>query len=508
MKTYLGAFLLSAIIAAVVTPLIVRLAVRLGALDKPGNRRIHTKTTPRLGGLAVFLAFLGTLAVIWFLGNQVSSLLYGDTFRLMMILAAAGIMLAMGSVDDLRGLRAKHKLLVEVLLALTLCALNVRINSLHMPGLFEINFGWWSWPLTVIWIVGITNAVNLIDGLDGLAAGIAAITCAPIAVFALASGQILAGVVMLSLLGALLGFLIYNFNPAKIFLGDSGSLFVGFMLGSLSVYCSIKAPLAVGLGAPILALGLPLFDTLGAIVRRFLERRSMFSADSGHLHHHLLRLGMTHRRAVLLMYGATLLAAGAGMVMLVARQNAAVPLFIGGTVVLVTLCRLGGGMRIRKNLALIKQNIDRQRENRRAKRISDDLQVQAERVKDLPELWSLLGSAAERFKLNALQMQLGELAEDVERYVWQVEEQTYGTQGHNLSVRIPFRLGTSGPAGEVYAEVPIRGNAEIAAGKIKHLSRLMDRVSDKKLAENLGQSAFDEQPAGELESQQVISLQA
>ncbi len=470
-------------IAAVATPLVARLAKWVGALDMPGARRIHTKAIPRLGGLAIFIAFLGTLTAVWFLGNQISDLLYKDSFRLIMILAGAAIILALGVLDDLRGLRAKQKLLVEIAVVLILCALGVRITTLHLPGGFDIHFGWWSWPLTVIWIVGITNALNLIDGLDGLAAGIAAITCALIAVFALASGQTLAACVMLSLLGALLGFLLYNFNPARIFLGDSGSLLVGFLLGSVSVYCSVKAPLAVGLAAPMLALGLPLFDMLGSIVRRFLERRSIFCPDSGHLHHRMIRLGLTQRRAVLLMYGATLLASGAGLVMIMSKQGHNVVLFAVGVVVLMVLFRISGAMRIRKNLALIKQNLEQQRERRRTKRICDALQVQITHISNMCELWTVLEDLAENFNLKTLVMQLPCLAETTEQYRWEMGGQELGAEakGQSLAVRIPFRLGTRGPAGELYAEVPIRGNAELAAGKVKHLSRLMDCACEKEV---------------------------
>ncbi|NIA06526.1 MAG: hypothetical protein GWP14_02635 [Actinobacteria bacterium] len=508
MKTYIGAFLLSMFISALATPLVVRWAARVGALDSPGGRRIHSKVMPRLGGLAILMGFMGTAIAIWFLGNQVSNLIYQDTFRLLMVLAAAVTMLAVGSIDDIRGLAAKHKLLVEIVLALVLCALDIRITYLQLPGVFEIHFGLWSWPLTVLWIVGITNAMNLVDGLDGLAAGIAAIACAPIAVFAIASGQMLAACVMLSLLGALLGFLIYNFNPAKIFLGDSGSLFIGFLLASTSVYCSIKAPLAVGLAAPLLALGVPLFDTFSSIIRRFLERRSIFCPDSGHLHHRLIQLGLTQRRAVLLMYAATLAAAAAGMVMVFAKQSSAVPLFAGGIIVLVVFFRLHGGLRIRRNLTLIKSNLDRQRELRRTKRISDNLQVRVSHVSSVNELWTLFEDLAQQFDLNVLELQLPHLSQSTDYYRYQLPSPQIPPEApcDNLTVRIPFRLGTTGPDGELYAEVPIHGNAEAAAGKVQHLSRLMDCVCARPLFPAEQPEPFDTPIPQEVQTPEVISV--
>ena len=483
MKTYLGTFILSMLIAAVATPAVVLLAKRLGAMDKPGGRKTHSKATPRLGGLAVSLGFLVPLVAIWFLGNHISILLHGDSFRLLMVLAAAMIVLALGVLDDLRAVKAKHKLLVEIMIALVLCSLNIRITQLHIPGGFEINLGWWGWPLTVIWIVGITNAANLIDGLDGLAAGIAAIACAPIAVLAIAGGQMLAAFVMLSLLGALLGFLIYNFNPAKIFLGDSGSLFVGFLLASVSVHCSVKSTLAVGIAAPLLALGVPLFDTLGSIIRRFLERRSVFCPDSGHLHHRLIRLGLTQRRAVLLMYTATLITTAAGIIMMFSRQSSEVPLFLGGIIVLIALFRLGGGMRIRKTLALTKANLDRQRECRRTKRIYDDLEVRVSCVSTVPELWTLFEDLAQQFNLKVLELQLSQLPESKDYYRYQLPGQLADPDAkeRNITVRIPFGLGSTDTDGQLYAEVPIHGDAESAADKVQHISRLMDCVRTQQL---------------------------
>ena len=508
MKTYIGVFLLSGFIAALATPLVVRLATRMGALDKPGGRKIHAKVTPRLGGLAILMGFLGAAIALWFLGNHVSHLLYHDAFRLLMVLAAAVTILAVGSIDDMRGLAAKHKLLVEVILALALCALNIRITYLNLPGIFEIHFGLWSWPITVLWIVGITNAVNLIDGLDGLAAGIAAITCAPIAVFAIASGQMLAACVMLSLLGALLGFLIYNFNPAKIFLGDSGSLFVGFLLASVSVYCSVKAPMAVGLAAPMLALGVPLFDTFSSIIRRFLERRSIFCPDSGHFHHRLIQLGLTQRRAVLLMYAATALAAVAGMIMVFARHTSAVPLFAGGTILLIVLFRLGGAFRIRRSLLLIKANLDRQRELRRTKRIYDHLEVRVSRLSSVNELWTLFEDLAQQYNLNVLELQLPQVSNSTDYYRYQLPSAQPVPKGptENLSVRIPFRLGTTGPEGELYAEVPIHGDAESAAGTVQHLSRLMDCVAARPVFESSPVQNFHEDIPTEIEAPEMVSV--
>jgi UDP-GlcNAc:undecaprenyl-phosphate GlcNAc-1-phosphate transferase len=318
----------AAALSLVATALAIRLALRIGAVDQPGLRKVHAVPIPRIGGLAVFLAFAGALGAAAALDGGIRRAIGRDLPQVLGLLGAATFVLGVGLVDDVRGLGARHKLAAEVAAAATLCALGVRIQSLAAEGLFRIEFGWMSCPLTILWIVGITNAVNLIDGLDGLAAGICAIACAAVAVFAVWMRQPVMALLMLALLGGLTGFLVYNFNPAKVFLGDCGSLFLGFLLGAASVLSSTKTATAVALALPLLAMGVPIFDMLLAVLRRALAQRPMFAPDRQHIHHRLAALGLRHRHVVLLLYGATALSAALGMFMMVATGAAALTIFL------------------------------------------------------------------------------------------------------------------------------------------------------------------------------------
>ena len=273
---------------------------------------------------------------------------YQMQWQLVLLLCSSALVFLVGLVDDLRHLPAGFKLAAEVVIAGLLCLGGVRISSIALTDQWVVHLGGWGCLLTVLWIVGVTNAVNLSDGLDGLAAGICAIACGVIAIFAIHSGQILMVLVMLALLGSLSGFLLFNFNPARVFMGDSGSLFLGFCLATASVMCAAKSAALVGLTLPALALGIPIFDTLLSALRRFLEDRSIFAPDRSHFHHRLLDLGLHQRQAVILIYLATLLASGLGLLMLVRTDSGSLVIFGGVLLLILLLFRAVGAIRLRQ----------------------------------------------------------------------------------------------------------------------------------------------------------------
>lgn len=307
MLTYAAAFLTATLLAWVTTPLLRALALRLGAVSASGGRNVNRREIPRLGGVAIACSTLGPLIILFFVQTEVARIVRLSSTPVVGMMIGAAAMCAMGALDDVRPQRAGTKLIIQVLVALLAYSAGFHIPSLYLPWLGAVSVGPLDLPLTLLWIVGITNAVNLIDGLDGLAAGIALCAAATNLVVAVASGAVLVAIVMAAMMGALFGFLYYNFNPARIFMGDSGSYFLGFTLATASLAGSQKASTAVSLLVPILALGLPIFDTLLSVIRRILERRSLFSPDRGHIHHKLLDLGLTHRRAVLALYSVSLL---------------------------------------------------------------------------------------------------------------------------------------------------------------------------------------------------------
>jgi len=304
--TYLAATALAAFATALATPAVRRFAPRVGAVDLPSGRRVNKRVVPRLGGVAILFGFLLPLVGLFFYENPISTAFRADRSRALGLLIGAALMAALGVLDDLRSVRAAKKLLLQILIAVFAFFAGFQIREVNLPWFGALDMGIFALPVTILWIVGLVNAMNLIDGLDGLAAGIAFFACIVNLVVGLVSGSPLVTLVAAALGGALLGFLFYNFNPATIFMGDSGSMFIGYVLATAALLGSAgKATTAVSILVPLLAMGVPIIDTLFAVVRRYLERRSIFSPDRGHIHHRLLDLGFTHRRAVLALYGAS-----------------------------------------------------------------------------------------------------------------------------------------------------------------------------------------------------------
>lgn len=298
-------FALAALIAYLLTPAVWRLAMRTGAVDqpdvKPGGRHIHDKPTPRLGGLAIFAGFTVAIAVAAFVSHV------PDWERLLELWCGALLIVLVGVADDYFELPAKLKLAGQILAAIILVATGNVVDWISnpwaqgpFPGMSYI--GYWGVPLTVFWLVGITNTMNLMDGLDGLAAGVGGIASVTLLLVAWQEGQLYVMIVAAAIAGAALGFLPYNFHPANIFMGDTGSMLLGFVLGALAVQGTLKSATTIALAVPLLALGLPILDTSLAIIRRCVHGRSIFQADKGHLHHRLLALGLSQRQAVLILY--------------------------------------------------------------------------------------------------------------------------------------------------------------------------------------------------------------
>ncbi|HXT48814.1 MAG TPA: MraY family glycosyltransferase, partial [Gemmatimonadaceae bacterium] len=297
MQPLLVAFAVAALSGALITPVIIQGAKRWHLLDAPDDtRHLHEHPVPRLGGVAVFIAtMLGIASTLIYAPARHS--LAADWHRFVLALLLGGsVLFAAGLVDDLRRIRPIAKLVAQCVAALIVAALGFRIEILGI-GATVLNLGWLSIPVTVLWIVAVTNAFNLIDGLDGLATGIAIVALTTVFAAALGLGNLQVATVALVLIGALIGFARYNFSPARIFLGDSGSLFIGFMLAVLSVHGSIKSATAVLVAIPLFALAVPLLDVSVSILRRWLRGVPIFSPDARHIHHRLLALGLTPGRA-------------------------------------------------------------------------------------------------------------------------------------------------------------------------------------------------------------------
>ena len=295
--TIIAAFAVAAVLSYFFTPPVKNFAHKVGAIDVPKDaRRMHKKPIPRLGGLAIYGGFLCSI------------LIFGQLDETMLcVLLGAAIIVALGIFDDVLALGAKLKFVVQIVAA----AIPVCIGDLQI-GLFTnlnplsdtpfVHLGILAVPVTIIWIVGITNAVNLIDGLDGLAVGVSSIAAITMLAVALLTGNMPIAITMAALAGACIGFMPYNLNPAKIFMGDTGSTFLGYMLATVSIRGLFKFYAVISFAVPFLILGLPIFDTANAIIRRVAAGRSPMSPDRGHVHHKLIDMGFNQKQAVAILY--------------------------------------------------------------------------------------------------------------------------------------------------------------------------------------------------------------
>jgi len=299
--------LVAAAAALLLTPLVRDFARHHGWVDRPdGRRKLHLTPVPRLGGLAVFAAFAIACAVLIALGA--GGAIAGDisATAYLNLLAACALVAAIGVLDDIMDVRPAFKLLVQVLGALYLFFHGFQVTAISNPLTGEsVHLGLLSAPLTVVWFVGMSNAFNLIDGLDGLAAGVGLFSTTTLFIACVINQRWEIAVIASALGGALLGFLRYNFNPASIFLGDSGALFLGFALAAVAVRGSMKSSAAIAVAAPLMALAVPILDATIAVLRRLVRGDALFQADGDHIHHRLLRMGLTPRRVVILLYAVT-----------------------------------------------------------------------------------------------------------------------------------------------------------------------------------------------------------
>ena len=345
-------FVVSAVVSAACCPVAERIAIRVGALDLPGGRHIHLKPTPRLGGIAIGLGLLLSLLVAAATDPFVNAVLTTHSQEIILLGVGAALMLLIGAIDDFRPVRPGIKLLAEIFSALVVLAAGYQIQFA-----FGLNLGWLRSVVTVVWITAIINAINMVDGLDGLAGGVSLIIGATLFAVSIYLGSVMSGLILIALCGALTGFLPFNFSPAKIFLGDSGSLLIGYCLAVTAIRSSSKAATVVAIVFPLLALGLPLAELLITTVRRllrtihvvrwdaefrryeffFLGRPALFTADRDHIHHRLLTLGLGPQVTVLVLYGASAVF-GIGAFVMVISEGTNLALLLAAFVVAAIAC--------------------------------------------------------------------------------------------------------------------------------------------------------------------------
>ena len=288
---YLAAFIITLILSLLITPVIIKLAHRLNFIDQPGERKINKKIIATAGGTAIYLAFMIPLRFFLPANQTIKGIMIGGTF-----------MLILGLLDDKFEISAPLKFLGQIIGAMILIYYGVRINFITNPLGGFIYLGVYTVPFTVFWIVSIINTINLIDGPDGLAAGVSIIAVLTLFAVALQENQVIAPMLAVLLAGSCLGFLKYNFNPAQVFMGDTGSMFIGYIIAAVSITGALKSAAAVTIFVPMLALAIPILDTTFAIIRRIFNHRPIGEADHGHIHHRLLAIGMNQKQAVISVY--------------------------------------------------------------------------------------------------------------------------------------------------------------------------------------------------------------
>lgn len=335
------AFVVAFIISFASTPFVKKLAFKIGAVDVPkDSRRMHKKPMALLGGLAIYWGFL--VSVLCFADFLLPS--GSVNWGLIGILIGSTVIMVLGIFDDIKPLSAKFKFLIQILAAALPVLLNVRVFAISNPFAADTLIrlpDWFSITFSILWIVGITNAVNLIDGLDGLAAGVSSIAAVALLSILLLQHNITGSLIVLAaaLAGGCFGFLPYNFNPAKIFMGDTGATFLGFILACISVQGPFKT--YVAFAVPMLVLGLPIFDTLFAIIRRLLKGQSPMAPDRGHLHHKLVDKGFSQKTSVIILYGLSIMLAISAILMLFGGFTRAVIMIISVLVFAVFVINMG-----------------------------------------------------------------------------------------------------------------------------------------------------------------------
>lgn len=427
------------------TPLVRTLGIRFGILDLPGKRKVHQEETPRLGGVAVFLATLLPFLIFLFFGDFRDGDVKNAGGALPGLVLGSLIVFGIGIWDDIHRLSPWPKLTAEISAALVAFYFGLRIHLLSNPFGLQWDVSWLSGPLTVIWLVGITNALNLADGIDGLAAGIATFAASILFAMTVSSTYPLVPYLAAALAGAALGFLRFNFSPATIFLGDSGSLFLGFFLGGLSLWASEKSAIAFALLIPIIALGLPIIDMIYAIIRRWHRGVPLGQGDRDHIHHKLLEKGYSHRKAVLLLYGVNFLLAGIAGLLLFTRNSFAAYVVVIIGVVFVLGTRFLGYFRFSR---ILRDMTQKWKDSQKAKYLSFRTRLLCrafEEERTLAGRWELAGELFTEVGIQ--QATIRPAAQSQNPLVWLAQDPSQETN-RTVNFNLPL-VGEKGPVGQL-----------------------------------------------------------
>jgi UDP-GlcNAc:undecaprenyl-phosphate/decaprenyl-phosphate GlcNAc-1-phosphate transferase len=507
MRSYVTLFTLSFVTALLITPLVRRKATEWGAVAVPDNgRHIHARPTPRLGGVAIYIAFLTALLCMPFLGNMVSDIFRANLLNLLTLLVPATLIFLSGIYDDFRGASATQKIIVQGIAAAMIFSGGFRIENLSSPfgGIWHFPV-WLSFAVTVLWVIGLTNAFNLIDGIDGLTAGASVFALVSILVFSVAQENPVISQLAVVLIGAVIGFLRFNFNPATIFLGDSGSLFLGFMVAVLSLAGSQKGSTIVAIAIPLISFGLPVTEAGVSLMRRFLSGQPLLAGDRGHIHHRLLQRGFSQRQAVILLYAVCALFSLFGIMLLNPKQElAALIFFVLGVGIVFGVQRLHYA-EFSELSDQIKRSVTRSRRtlavNVRVRRTSEDLT----KVESAAQLFVALEKMLETDEFDGAELEVKNEwflpiragnSDEATRVIWtwkrddlQSEDTFYSDQSLEDSQRWILSVPLTDEQGNGFGKITFYRtlSAEAPAVDLKHLCGEFQRELSAALARSLDQ---------------------
>ena len=478
-KTYVFTFSLGLLIATCITPLVIIWARRHDFIDQPNARTIHQKPIARIGGIAIIIAVLLAVLPSLAIQNQIGERFRDMGLEIWTLLGTSTFIFFVGLYDDLKHVRVRTKLAAQSLAVVVVLTVGIRIEHITIRDLFSIQMGWLSYPVTAFWIIGVCNAINLIDGLDGLAAGIITIACAVIAILSIWQGNVVLAVLMLALMGALIGFLLFNFHPARIFMGDCGSLFLGFIIATASVITASKAEALVGVGLPMLVLGIPIFDTLLSILRRFLQRRGIMTPDRSHFHHRLLELGFQQHQVAVVAYLVTFGISGLGLFLIVTRGTSSILVLICCLILLLLIFRSIGAIRFHETLEKMHQRSLSTRQVRSERAKYEDVELVLRNAETLDDWWRCLCMAARAMDFVYLTLELALKEEQKHTLYWQQCQQRDVTNyKHDLfRISLSLRDRTQCCLCDVTAGIDAQESLESAGRRGALFSRLLEVYS-------------------------------
>lgn len=472
-------FVIALTTSVMLTPLVIAWARKCKLVDPPNVRKIHQCAIARVGGIAIFFsALLGILPVL-FIDNRVGDILRDRATPIGALLVAGILVFLVGLFDDLKQIRVRTKLIVQMVAAIIVCVGGVHIDRVIIRDLVTIQLGGFGCAITFLWIVGITNAMNLIDGLDGLAAGISLIACGAMALMAILQGNVVLAIVMLSLVGSLVGFLFYNFHPAKIFMGDCGSLFLGFVIATVSIMTAAKSEALVGIGLPILVLGIPIFDTLLSMLRRFLNRRGIMSADRSHFHHRLVDMGLKQRHVAIFAYVVTTVVTGFGLLLMLTHGATSIVLLLCCIFLLLLVFRLVGAVELRRTFSGIRRRAELFQKKQTDRKKFEAAQLRFENVSNFDQWWGCVCETAEALDFDRLSIDI--IGENVKKQYrsWTSEERARADHVLEdlLEVKLPVFTANNAWRGNLEIKVRKNGSLETVGRRIAFFTRLADEYS-------------------------------